>query len=148
MPTGLHGVMSMEIRRLEPADFNRGFFETLAALREPGLTADEACQILSNRPGNIRTFVLVSEGKIVSTATLMVEQKFIHRGGVVGHIEDVATHPAFRGRGFARALIQYLIDAARAEGCYKVILNCDPDKTDFYGSLGFRPGAQCMRLDL
>jgi glucosamine-phosphate N-acetyltransferase len=136
------------IRLLAPGDFDNGFFETLNSLRETGITAREAERILESRPSNIRTYVLLVDSQVAATATLLIEQKFIHRGGIVGHIEDVATRPNFRGRGLARRLIEYLIDEARAAGCYKVILDCDAEVEPFYERIGFRPAGRCMRVNL
>ncbi len=136
------------IRLLEPGDFDSGFLETLNSLRETGLTADEAVQILDNRLPNIRTYVLLEDGQVAATATLMVEQKFIHRGGIVGHIEDVATRPDKRGRGLARRLLEHVIEEARAAGCYKVILDCSAEVEPFYERIGFRQAGRCMRVDL
>jgi glucosamine-phosphate N-acetyltransferase len=119
-----------------------------AALRESGLTTEEASQILRARPENVRTFVLLAEGQVAATATLVVEKKFIHRGGVAGHVEDVATRPEFGGRGYATMLLEHLLAEARAEGCYKFILDCDPELVSFYQRLGCRDCAVCMRIDL
>jgi glucosamine-phosphate N-acetyltransferase len=117
-------------------------------LRETGLTPIEARRILEDRPQNIQTYVLLVEDQVAATATLLIEQKFIHRGGVVGHIEDVATRPEYRGRGLARRLIDHLVEVARAARCYKVILDCSADVEPFYERLGFRPAGTCMRIDL
>ncbi|MCX7701080.1 MAG: GNAT family N-acetyltransferase, partial [Gemmataceae bacterium] len=138
----------LHIRLLEPGDFDSGFLETLNSLREVGLTAEEAAQILEDRPPNIRTYVLLVDGQVAATATLLIEQKFIHRGGVVGHIEDVATRPDMRGQGLARRLIEHIIDEARAARCYKVILDCSAEVEPFYERLGFRQAGKCMRVDL
>lgn len=138
----------IEIRPLEPGDFWAGFFEALASLRESGLTPDEARRILLARPDNIRTFVLLTDGIVAATATLVIEQKFIHRGGLVGHVEDVATNPAMRGRGLASRLVERLVEEARQAGCYKVILDCNDHVAPFYQRLGFRVNALCMRIDL
>lgn len=140
--------MDTHIRPLQSSDFSNGFLETLDSLRPTGLTADEAYDVFQNRPWNIRTFVVEAGGRVVATATLVVEKKFIHRGGVCGHIEDVATHPDHRNKGYATSLLQHIIAEAKKEGCYKVILDCAQNLVGFYERVGFFPSAQCMRIEL
>lgn len=140
--------MNTEIRQLQSSDFTNGFLEALESLRPTGLTADEAYDIFQNRPWNIRTFVLLENNRVVATATLVVEKKFIRRGGVCGHIEDVATHRDHQNKGYATRLLQHIIAEAKKEGCYKVILDCDPGLVGFYERTGFKPVGECMRIDL
>ena len=53
----------------------------------------------------------------------MVERKFIHECGSVGHVEDIVTDGAVRGKGLGRAIVGAVVDAAKQQGCYKVILD-------------------------
>lgn len=93
-------------------------------------------------------FIAIHKGKVVATASLFVEYKFIHKGGRVGHIEDVVTHPKYRGMGYGSLLINRCIEEAKNNNCYKVILNCKPDRISFYEKFGFQPAEQQMRLNL
>jgi glucosamine-phosphate N-acetyltransferase len=89
------------------------------------------------------------KGRIIGTATLILETKFIHNGGCVGHIEDVVVHPDFRGKKVGQQLIHELVREARLAGAYKVILNCTPDNIPFYEKCGFtNNGVVQMRKDL
>lgn len=85
---------------------------------------------------------------IIGTATLLIEQKFIHNGGRVGHIEDVATRAGFEGIGVGKKIIQKLIETSKELQCYKIILDCDDKVIGFYEKLGFKKKAVMMRLDL
>ena len=63
------------------------------------LTFDHAKEILSKinlQNGHIYV-AKTSDGNIIGTTTLLVEQKFIHGGGKVGHIEDVAVRKGYEG---------------------------------------------------
>mmetsp|Transcript_987 Transcript_987/g.3079 ORF Transcript_987/g.3079 Transcript_987/m.3079 type:complete len:145 (-) Transcript_987:1206-1640(-) len=84
-------------------------------------------------------FVVVAEhkGKIVATATLLVERKFLRNCGKVGHIEDVVVDRAMRGKGVGAKLIKTLLIEAEERGCYKAILNCSEDNVAFYEKCGF-----------
>lgn len=137
------------IRPFEVSDLQRGFLETLAALAPTGLAPEEAEQICQARCARgIRTFVALLDSRVVGTASLFCEPKFIHAGGWVGHIEDVAVCPACRRRGIGTALVKHLVEEARASGCYKVILNCYEHLLPFYQRAGFRAHDICLRRDL
>jgi glucosamine-phosphate N-acetyltransferase len=77
----------------------------------------------------------------------LVEDKFIHNGGRVGHIEDVAVHRDHKKQGIGATLVRHAIDQARQRGCYKVILDCAEPLVAFYEHLGFRRHEQEMRMD-
>jgi glucosamine-phosphate N-acetyltransferase len=76
-------------------------------------------------------------GAMCGAGSLLLEQKAIHCAGMVGHIEDVVTHSAFRKRGIGSKLVEELTQLAREAGCYKVILDCAPDNARFYEQSGF-----------
>ena len=141
--------MKIHIRELSGSEINERFLETLTSLAEVGLTVPEAREIFrSQLRSGVRTYVALVEGQIAGTATLLVEQKFIHRGGRIGHIEDVAVHRDFQKQGIGTALVRHTTEEARKFGCYKVILSCFPDRVAFYERLGYRRHDVGMRLDL
>lgn len=59
----------------------------------------------------------------------------------VGQVEDLFTHPEFRHRGLATALIHHGVADCRAHGAGPVVIVCDPDDTpkNMYATMGFRP---------
>jgi len=142
--------MSFELRPLQQGDFTRGFLESLAHLAPVDLTAEEAIRIWRGRnAAGVRTVVAVDgDGNVLGTASLILEHKFIHRGGTIGHIEDVAVHPSHGGKGVGSAVVRALIELARQSGCYKVILSCNDQNLAFYSRLGFRRHDNGMRIDL
>jgi glucosamine-phosphate N-acetyltransferase len=142
--------MSFELRPLEQRDFDRGFLESLAHLQKVDLTPEEAIRIWRGRnAAGVRTVVAVDgEGNVMGTASLILEHKFIHRGGTIGHIEDVAVHPDHGGKGIGSAVVKALVELARQSGCYKVILSCNDQNLPFYTKLGFKRHDNGMRIDL
>ncbi len=92
-------------------------------------------------------FVAVLNGRIVGSTTIMIEQKFIHDGGRVGHIEDVVVSKEHEGRGIGFKIMQAALEYARAQGCYKTILDCDDKVKPFYERLGFKRHSKGMRFD-
>jgi len=141
---------SFRVRELEPGDLGNGFLETLGSLSDlGGLTASEARKVLSAIPKPSRIFVAVTPGgRVVGTTTLFAERKFIHRGGIVGHIEDVAVLEGYEGKGVGTSLVKAGIEYAKELGCYKCILDCRPELVKFYERLGFREHDVGMRIDL
>ncbi len=89
------------IRELRKEDLWNGFLTTLDSLRKASdidrNKADEIFEKINSNPDHI---VVVAEldGKIVGSTTLLIEPKFIHKGGVVGHIEDVVIDKKFQGQ--------------------------------------------------
>ena len=57
---------------------------------------------------------------IVGTGALLVERKFIHNLGLVGHIEDIAVAKDQQGKKLGLRIIQALDYVAENVGCYKV----------------------------
>lgn len=138
----------LTVRQLTPADLGPRFLETLAALSEVSLSAREAEEIHRQRHRQgIRTYVALWGGQVVGTASLLLERKFIHKGGLVGHIEDVAVHRDFQLRGTGTALVGHATEEARKLGCYKVVLDCFEHLVPFYARLGYRPHNLGLRVD-
>lgn len=141
--------MNIAIRYLEEGDFKKGFLETLAHLATVNLTPEEAIHIWRGRnAAGVRTVVAVADDAVIGTASLILEHKFLHRGGTIGHIEDVAVRPGFEGKGIGSAVVRELIEMAKRSGCYKVILSCTDENVPFYSRIGFRRHDNGMRIDL
>ena len=147
-------MISFLVRRIKEADFENGFFETLSNLTTVGdIRFNEyRMEIINRILGDQNYIIMVAEEQenhtIIGTATLLIEQKFIHNGGRVGHIEDVATRAGYEGIGVGKKIIQKLIEISKELQCYKIILDCDDKVIGFYEKLGFKKKAVMMRLDL
>lgn len=147
--------MELCIRELIEQDLDRGFFETLSNLADVGNIINNnnlAKRIFNELMEKKNHIIMVAEEKkehqIIGTATLIIEQKFIHNGGKIGHIEDVAVRKGFEGKGIGKGIIIKLISLAKEDGCYKVILDCDERITKFYEKIGFKKKSIMMRYDL
>jgi glucosamine-phosphate N-acetyltransferase len=138
------------IRELKKEDLWNGFLTTLDSLRKASdidrNKADEIFEKINSNPDHI---VVVAEldGKIVGSTTLLIEPKFIHKGGVVGHIEDVVIDKKFQGQKIGEKIMKYLLEFAKNRGCYKTILDCTDDVKPFYEKLGFKHIANELRFD-
>jgi glucosamine-phosphate N-acetyltransferase len=141
----------VQIRQLEAADLEQGFFETLENLAPVGdLSFEKARALLQGiiSDPNHYIFVAISDNQVVGALTLLVEQKFTHRGGRIGHIEDVATRKEWERQGISRRLHERAFKVAKERNCYKVVLDCNPKLIPFYEKLGFHVWQTGMRIFL
>jgi len=138
------------IREIEEDDLEKGFLETLDFLRNTGdLDKNKANEILKKikqNPNHI-IHVAIDNKKIVGSTTLLIEQKFIHNGGLVGHIEDVVVRKDYEGKGIGIKLVTSLLERAKEKNCYKTILDCKDDVKQFYERIGFKHESNGMRYD-
>jgi glucosamine-phosphate N-acetyltransferase len=138
------------IRKIIETDLNNGFLESLDSLRQASnLEQNSAKNILNRISKNENHVIHVAEldGKIVGSTTLLIEQKFIHGGGFVGHIEDVVVKKEFEGQGIGMKLVLSLLDIAKERKCYKTILSCEDGLIQFYEKIGFKQKSNEMRFD-
>jgi len=138
------------IRKLQKDDLWNGFLLTLDSLRQASnidkKTAEKIFDKINSNPDHI-VAVAVIEGKIVGSTTLLIETKFIHNGGKIGHIEDVVVDKEYQRKGIGEKIITYLLRYAKDQGCYKTILDCVDDVKPFYEKLGFKHNANALRFD-
>ena len=142
--------MDVIVRRLQKGDLQNGFLTSLDALKRASdidpAKAEEIFQRIDENPDYLIA-VAEKDGKIIGTATLIVEQKFIHEGGRVGHIEDVAVSKESQERGIGSKIMKHLLEEAKKRGCYKTILDCTDEVVPFEKKVGFKPGIHQMRFD-
>jgi len=140
----------IKIREIEEGDLEKGFLETLDFLRNASdLDKKKANEILKKikQNSNHMIYVAIDNKKIVGSTTLLIEQKFIHDGGLVGHIEDVVVRKDYEGKGIGIKLVTSLLEHAKEKNCYKTILDCKDDVKQFYERVGFKHESNGMRYD-
>lgn len=138
------------IRKLRKEDLQKGFLTTLDSLRQSSnietKKAEEIFEKIDSSP-DYTIAVAELEGKVVGTTTLLIEQKFIHNGGLVGHIEDVVVDKNHQGQKIGEKIMKFLLNIANNRGCYKTILDCTDDVKPFYEKIGFKQVANELRFD-
>ena len=140
----------IEIREIRENDLENGFLETLDFLRKASdLDKSKAKEILEKIKQNSNQIIQVAidDKKIVGCITLLIEQKFIHDGGLVGHIEDVVVRKDYEGKGIGMKLVTSMLEYAKRKNCYKTILDCKDDVKQFYKRIGFKHESNGMRYD-
>lgn len=76
--------------------------------------------------------LLKIDDQIVASGTLIIEHKLTYGGCKLGHIENILTDEHHRGKGYGSTLINYLIQTAKDNGCYRVDLICKHELVPFY----------------
>ena len=138
------------VRELKKEDLWNGFLTSLDSLKEASsINKEKADVIFEKINSNPDHIIAVAEidGKIVGSTTLLIESKFIHNGGLVGHIEDVVVDKNYQGQKIGEKIMKFLIEISKNRGCYKTILDCTDDVKPFYEKLGFKQVASELRLD-
>ena len=133
---------TFQIQELRKEDYFHGFLELLEQLTivdAKSISFDD----FSRRFNDINSVVYVIHDpndpkKIIGTASLVFEKKFIRKLSTVAHIEDVVVDKAFRGKGLGILLIKKLVEVSKNHGCYKVILDCSEKNEAFYEKIGFK----------
>ena len=138
---------------MENDDLSNSFFDTLSNLTEIGkdvYNTKFSQEIFEKirKSSNIKIFVAIKDNDIVGSITAIIEQKFIHNGGKICHIEDVVTRKGFEKLGIGSILVKKVLEFATLEKCYKVILNCSEYNSKFYEKLGFYKHDIGMRYNI
>jgi glucosamine-phosphate N-acetyltransferase len=132
-----------QIRPLDSNDYNRGFLQVLAVLTTVGEISERRFQEQYEYIKRARdTYYLIvvenDQGRIVGCGTLLVERKFIHTCGLVGHIEDIAIAKSEQGKKLGLRIIDALDGIAKEIGCYKNTLACAEHNQIFYEKCGYK----------
>lgn len=96
-------------------------------------------------------WVVVEGDEVIAIGALAFLDRPPYPGNPDGkdaYLLNMYTAPAHRGRGAARALLQALLDDARARGVCKVILHATEAGRRIYAPLGFEPSGAYMELVL
>jgi glucosamine-phosphate N-acetyltransferase len=130
--------MFQKIRQLQETDYHKGYLQLLSQLTTLGnIEYSNFVATLShiNHNPNHQIWVITDQDdtKILASGTLIIEPKFIHNCGSVGHIEDIVVSSQARGLGLGQQIVQHLIKQAKLHPtCYKVSLYCKEELTKFY----------------
>ena len=85
-------------------------------------------------------FLGVVDGRVASTCVVIVVKNLTHNQRPYAIVENVVTHPDFRGNGYATAVLDAARNLARQNHCYKISLTTGTkqDSTmNFYRRAGY-----------
>ena len=119
-------------------DKREEIFSLLSQLTSAPLISEKSYNNIINKlDDNHNIFGYVLDNKIVGMITLLHEQKLIHNGSKIVHIEDLVVDKEYKNRGIGRDLINYCLDKISKEEYYKIILDCSEELERFYNKFGF-----------
>ena len=93
---------------------------------------------------NVHSLVAVMDSQIVGYGSIAIETKI--RGGKIGHIEDIVSHSLFQKKGIGKIVVDALLEVAKANGCYKVALQCKERNIAFYKKCGYEVSGMAMQM--
>jgi GNAT superfamily N-acetyltransferase len=114
----------------------------VSASAEPPARAEQIWLETLSHDG-VAVFVSAADAKIVATCMLITAPNMLRDGQRHGFLENVVTHPEFRGQGHGRAVVHAALALAWTRDCYHVLLQSgrkDPRVHRFYQRCGFEPG--------
>lgn len=130
-------------RPLERGDYAKGYLELLSQLTRVGSYSKEKFEAqfdaMKQMPGCHYIVVVENSnsGRVVASATLVVELKFIHTAALRGRVEDVVVHSDYRQLRLGSMLVELLTMLSKELGCYKVTLDCKENMLGFYLKYGY-----------
>ena len=93
--------------------------------------------------------VALRGGRLVGTADMLIVPNLTHRGEPWAIVENVIVAGAERRSGAGRALIEHLIELARAAGCCKLQLISGKHRAEaheFYRGMGLTAVAEGFKI--
>lgn len=85
-----------------------------------------------------RTYFAIEDGKIISCATVITSNFISDKPLKGGYLYGVCTLPEYRGKGYAKAVIEYAIQESQKWGFdYIITRPANPNLFTFYRNMGF-----------
>ncbi len=160
---GTHGARTASVRAGRPSDaaevvrLRRVMFAAMTGADRPGPWEAEArrqlaAQLAGPEPAT-GVFVVDAEGGagLAACAVGTIERRLpspSSPAGLFGFVFNVCTDPAHRGRGYARAVTEALLDWFAARGVTRVDLHATPEAERLYRALGFAAHSTALSLDV
>jgi len=123
------------IRKLNVSDYEK-YLNLINQFRSTSFTLEEFKDTLGKIENNSTIWVIDYDNELVGTTTILYEYKFIHNIVKLAHVEDVCIDKNYRNKGMGNLLINFIINEACKEKCYKIILDCDVNLENFYKKSG------------
>nr|CAG4641273.1 EOG090X0FKI [Eulimnadia texana] len=136
---------NLKVRPLRLSDYYRGFLELLKQLTVVGDISYEefSSQFEAMKSAKGTYYVTVIEDtsldRIVGSATLLFERKFIRNCGLRARLEDVVVSHDYRGKQLGKCIVEIISKLGQHLGGYKISLDCKDEMIPFYESLGYHP---------
>jgi len=136
----------MIIRKINKNDFNQ-IINLLKQLSDSvKLDKNSFDLFIDSLNKNHQIWIIEENDILIVTGTILIENKIIHNFGKVGHIEDIVVDKNNRNRKLGTKILEHLINIAKKDNCYKVILNCNIKFENFYKKNNFKTNGLEMAM--
>lgn len=146
--------LEIKIRRAKESDLTE-ILELLKQLhpKDKPLTLKESKNIFAQLTKNNNYYLLVAEinNKIVGTLYLVIIPNLTRGARHWAQIENIIVDEKWRRKEIGRKLIEYAVNLAKKNNCYKFFLTSNIKREDahkFYKSVGFCKHGYSFRIDL
>ena len=130
--------MNYIIRQLKKDDYLE-YIKLINNFRPIGIdiTIEKYEEIFNEIFKNSIIFVIEYNNKLIATAKLIIEQKFIHKLAKYGYIEDVIVDEDYRKQNIGKNIIKYIVDYCKTNNFFKITLSCNKSLINFYEKNNF-----------
>lgn len=104
----------------------------------PAWTIEEACTELANANGLPQSLLVVQDGRTIGCASLLADDEVEGFAAISPWLGNLWVDPAHRGRGVGRALVDAVVELARAGGADSLHLVAD-NTVAWYARIGWAP---------
>jgi len=91
---------------------------------------------------NVFGYCFFYNQQLIGYGSINLEMKL--KKGLMAYFEDVVVHSEYRNKKIGKLIVDYLIEIAKKEGCYKIKLDCSINNLLFYEKLGFKKNGFSM----
>jgi len=140
----MDSVKNVSIREVLQSDMD-AVVELLQSMSEFKPSKSEYLPIWNSfcQQSNVHSLVAVIDTQIVGYGSIVIETNI--RGGKIGHIGDIVSHPLLQKKGIGEAVVDALLSVAKDNGCYKVALQCKENNVKFYEKFGYEVSGLAMQ---
>lgn len=130
-------------RPLAKSDFEKGYLSLLSQLTRVGdydrETYEAQFDAMRRLPGVHYIVVVedVARQRVVASASLVIELKFIHHAAKRGRFEDLVVDKDYRNFRLGSYLLELLTVLSRELDVYKITLDCKEALAGFYGKCDY-----------
>ena len=86
---------------------------------------------------NHNIFVIELNNNLIGTGTLLLEEKLTYNGCKMAHIENILIDENFRGKGYGKKIVDYMLEYSKKHKCYRADLVCYDNVVEFYTKNNF-----------
>ena len=150
--------MSIEYQKLTAKELPRFIEMRINQLREEGAKEDLDLRPALNdyydrhmTDGTFVSWLAVDNGEIIGTSGMSFVEKppyYSNPTGKIGLLSSMYTHPDYRRKGIARALLDRVVAEARKAGCGAVWITASEMGVLLYTSYGFEKNGRFLQYRL